>query len=216
MRKIIVGDIHGCLNEFKSLLEACEFRLGTDQLYLVGDLINKGPDSKGVIDLALRLNAKAVIGNHEYHLIRDAQGMDVKRSWVAKFKEDWAEDFAPLIETLQSWPYYIEEEEFTLVHAGLVPGEAPADSDPFLLTNIRTWDGEGKRLWNHDDPAWFELYEEEKLVVFGHWAALEGVNRANAIGLDSGCVYGKKLTALILPERRLVSVPAQNCYCPLD
>ena len=64
-------------------------------------------------------------------------------------------------------------------------------------------------------PPWFDFYTDDKLVVFGHWAAQEGVVRENAIGLDTGCVYGKKLTALVLPERELVSVKARKQYCEI-
>ena len=80
--------------------------------------------------------------SHEYHLIRDAKGVDTKRSWIEKFKTDWGEKFEPYLNEISSWPAYIEDEEFFFVHAGLVPGEHPSESDPFLLTNIRTWDGQ--------------------------------------------------------------------------
>ncbi len=215
-RKIIVGDVHGCSIELGNLLKACDYAPKTDQLYLVGDLINKGPDSQGVMEIALQTQAKCVIGNHEYHLLRDAQGVEVKRSWVEGLKRAWGGRFASYLKEIQSWPFYLEEEDCLIVHAGLAPGQAVAETDPFLLCNIRTWDGVGKRLWNHADPAWFELYKGEKLVVFGHWAALEGVIRPNAIGLDTGCVYGKRLTAFILPEKRWVSVAAEKAYCPID
>ena len=62
-----------------------------------------------------------------------------------------------------------------------------------------------------DDP-WYESYTGETTVVFGHWARPEPVVRENAIGLDTGCVYGGRLTAVILPERNLVSVPAKRAY----
>ena len=216
MRKLLVGDVHGCRQELETLLEQARFRPGVDQLWLVGDLINKGPDSQGVVELARRLQAKCVIGNHEYHLIRDARGEDTKRAWVQNFKITWGANFEPFLREVESWPAYIEDEEFFFVHAGLVPGRHPRDTDPYLLTNIRTWDGQGKRLWNHDDPCWFELYAGPKPVVFGHWAALEGVTKPLAFGLDTGCVYGKQLTGLWWDSKEIISVPALQVYSPID
>ena len=99
-----------------------------------------------------------------------------------------------------------------MVHGGIVPGVALEDSDPYQITSIRTWDGVGSKLSNPDNPPWFDFYHEKKPVIFGHWAALGGIKRHNVIGIDTGCVYGKKLTALILPEAELVSVNAEKVY----
>lgn len=63
-----------------------------------------------------------------------------------------------------------------------------------------------------DGRSWFDAYRGRTLAVFGHWAQKAPLLRRNAIGLDTGCVYGQALTALILPERRLVSVPARRVY----
>ena len=115
MRKLLVGDVHGCRQELETLLEQARFRPGVDQLWLVGDLINKGPDSQGVVELARRLQAKCVIGNHEYHLIRDARGEDTKRAWVQNFKTTWGANFEPYLREIESWPAYIEDEEFFLI-----------------------------------------------------------------------------------------------------
>lgn len=64
--------------------------------------------------------------------------------------------------------------------------------------------------------AWFEFYRGPKLFVFGHWAQLGGIVRENVVGLDTGCVYGKKLSALILPDREIITVKAKSNYCPID
>ena len=73
--------------------------------------------------------------------------------------------------------------------------------------------------------SWFDFYTAKKLIVFGHWAALDGIIKDNVIGLDTGCVYGKKLTALILsdfasspnsPKREIVSVQAKKQYLTIE
>ncbi|MDX2470828.1 MAG: metallophosphoesterase [SAR324 cluster bacterium] len=226
MRKVIIGDIHGCITEFKLLLEKVGFQKGIDQLFIVGDLINKGPDSKACFDFFMEMQGTAVLGNHEYHLIRDANGVDVQKKWIGKFKEAWGDAYEPFLKVIQTWPFFHREDDFLMVHAGLAPDLKPEETDPFILTNIRTWGGaEGSGfsgeewakkkdlLWKKSDPPWFDLYKEKEKVIFGHWAALEGVSRKNAIGLDTGCVYGKRLTALVLPEWELVSLEAKEAYC---
>ncbi len=217
MRKVIIGDIHGCITEFKLLLEKVGFRSGVDKLFQVGDLINKGPDSQACFNLFMELKGTAVLGNHEYHLIRDANGAEVSKKWISQFKHHWGDSFEPYLKTIQTWPFFHREEEFLMVHAGLVPDLTPEETDPFILTNIRTWGGKwnGKKeeLWNNSDPPWFELYKKKEKIIFGHWAALEGINKENVIGLDTGCVYGKRLSAYILPEGDIVSVDAKEPYC---
>ena len=99
-----------------------------------------------------------------------------------------------------------------MVHAGLQPKHHPKDTHPRILTTIRTYDGKGNSLNNPYDPPWFDLYKEEKLVVFGHWSKLGLIQKSNVIGLDSGCVYGNALSAVILPERRIVQIQARKAY----
>lgn len=215
LRTIIIGDVHGCIDELNLLLEKIQFCPNKDQLYFTGDLINRGPSSVEVFKRFKDLNAKAVLGNHEYWVLKRHVESEKMEEKIHRLKNQFGEHYDDFIEDVQSWPAYIETDQFILVHAGLVPGENPAKSDPFQLTTIRTWDGVGSNLNSEKDPAWFEFYQGKKLVVFGHWARLEGVNRKNVIGLDTGCVYGKKLSALVLPERKIVSVKALKIYHPV-
>ena len=117
-----------------------------------------------------------------------------------------------------SFPHFLEEENFIVVHAGLLPNKKPQQTDLEDLVKIR-------KIADPKNPkilkSWFDFYTAKKLIVFGHWAALNGIVRDNAIGLDTGCVYGKKLTALILsdfasspnsPKREIVSVQAKKQY----
>ena len=90
------------------------------------------------------------------------------------------------------------------------------DMDPYVLLSVRTWDGKGEDLNNPEDPAWFECVTWPKTVIFGHWAAKGLVdNVPGFIGLDSGCVYGKYLSAYCLEERKFYSVPAARPYSPI-
>ena len=96
-----------------------------------------------------------------------------------------------------------------IVHAGLDPRVPMVrQQSPRDLLTIRV--PEGMRV------PWYEAYTGEKTVVFGHWARNEPLIHPKAIGLDTGCVYGGRLTALILPEQRLISVPAEKTYQSKD
>lgn len=206
-RTIVVGDVHGCLQELKELLKACQFQNETDELVFVGDLIGKGPDSLEVLKFIKALNARAVIGNHELSFLAHQKVPSQRPDWTALSRE-MGEELEAWVSYIQSWPSYIEEESFLVVHAGLCPGRAPDKTPLEILATIRTWDGEGKNLNNSQDPAWHELYSGQKLVVYGHWAMQGLLEKPNSIGLDSGCVYGGKLSALILPDKKIIQVPS--------
>lgn len=210
-RVIIVGDVHGCLDELEELLDKTQFNIENDILYFLGDIINRGPYSREVFLRIKDLNATSILGNHEYHAIQGAHS-EYDSGYQRYLRKVFGKDFNDFLDDIREWPLYIEMKDYILVHGGIVPGVALVDSDPYLITSIRTWDGTGIALSEPNNPPWFDFYQGKKRVVFGHWAALEGVNRHNVTGIDTGCVYGKKLTALILPEQKLVSVKARKAY----
>lgn len=212
MRTIIIGDVHGCFDEVQDLLRKTGFTPTKDRLIFVGDLINKGPKSLEVLQFVRSNNYEAVMGNHELGFLKYLEtgktrhlGFETLAGEMQNAVEDWAQWIAAL-------PPFIEEKDFLVVHGGLIPGEHPSKSDMNQLARIRTWDGKGLDLNNPNHKPWFEFYTDTKLVVFGHWALRGLVKRPNAIGLDTGCVYGKELSAVILPEKKIVSVKAKKVY----
>lgn len=213
-RTIIIGDVHGCHLELAQLLREAHVVPGRDRVIFIGDLINKGPDSRRVWDLFCAVQAESIMGNHEWsmlHLLDDAGNKHAK--YRDRFAKDFGTSLAAFVEDVRKWPQWLDLGDYLLVHAGVVPGQHPQDTDPWVLTTIRTWDGSGADLLNPANPPWFDLYQGDQTVVFGHWAALGGVLRSNVLGLDTGCVYGGMLTALVLPEKRFVRVRAREPYC---
>lgn len=202
-RTIFIGDVHGCLAELESLLIKVNYQ-ADDRLILLGDLINKGPSSFAVLKLAHKLKCEVVIGNHELRFLKYVRKQETGHAVFDELKRQVSDQLDFWISWIESWPSYIDCNEFIAVHAGFPPGPI-AQVERSVLANIRM----------HEDRAWYEHYHGQKLVVFGHWAQRGLVVRENAIGLDSGCVYGKKLTALILPERALVQVSAKEIYMNL-
>jgi len=216
-RTLIVGDIHGCREELEDLLEESGWAQD-DQLVSVGDLVAKGPDSRGVVRLWRELGALAVRGNHDQHCLR---------WWAARCAGEEPPKLRPahqrVAETLRdedwTWlsalPLWIELDahDALVVHAGLLPGRPLEDQDPYDLMNMRSIldDGSASRSYEEGTP-WAALWPGPRLVVFGHDAVRGLQTRPHAIGLDTGCVYGGWLTGLWLPSRDLVSVPARAAY----
>jgi len=213
-RTIIIGDVYGCLDELNRLFDDLDFS-DSDRLIFVGDLINKGPNSKGVVDRVRELNAECVKGNHELRFIEYVRNNEKGRDKWDLIKEQCGKELNSVVDWLDTLPMYIDDPEFLIVHAGLAPGKAPNQTTNHILANIRTWDGIGADLNRASNPAWHMLYKEEKLVVYGHWAMQGLCVKQNTIGLDSGCVYGNELSALVLPDRRIVQVKAAKVYCEI-
>jgi diadenosine tetraphosphatase ApaH/serine/threonine PP2A family protein phosphatase len=212
-RTLIVGDIHGCYEELVELLNKVNYDPLGDRLILVGDVINKGPETLKVLELLLSLPCEMIKGNHEVGFSRFCREQAFSNSTsFGKLKLKLEEDLEFWLSWIESWPSFIEEDDFLVVHGGIVPGRHPRDTPLSQLVCIRTWDGVGEQLNETFHPPWYDFYIEEKLVVYGHWAA-QGLNiRKNTIGIDTGCVWGGSLTVLSLPERQVYQVVAKKAY----
>jgi diadenosine tetraphosphatase ApaH/serine/threonine PP2A family protein phosphatase len=215
MHTLIVGDVHGCLAELEDLIAQAKLSIEHDQLIFVGDLVAKGPDSRGVVKLAQKWNARAVKGNHDAHVLKFRRGgaSDMKKHHleVAKTLDeaDWR--------YLEAMPLWVRLPGMIVVHAGLLPGVPLDEQDEDALINMRSITSSGK--WSKKvevgDP-WASKWTGPDRVVFGH-DAMRGLQQYPlALGLDTGCVYGKKLTGLLLPADALISVPAHKVWSPVD
>ena len=207
-RTIVLGDVHGCLRELEALLRAAE-ACPSDRLVSVGDLIAKGPDSRGVLDWALETpNLDCVLGNHELRLLEAWRRgrLPEAKPYDAETCRQLAPDYGRYISFLSSWPSSVRGAGWFAVHAGFDPRGPALDRQPReRLASLRLLEDTGR--------PWYEQYAAPRLAVFGHTPRRDGpLVRDNAVGLDTGCVYGGRLTAIILPERRLVSVPARRAY----
>lgn len=204
-RTIVIGDIHGCFLELQDLLRAVKAE-PSDRLISVGDLISKGPDSRGVIEWAMKTkHLECVLGNHELRLRRHwrAGTLSNEKAHDAETYRQLGDSYERAMRWIDKLPLTVSGHGFMVVHAGFDPAEGLEWQTAARLTDLR-------RL--PDGRPWYEAYRERTLAVFGHWAKRQPVVRPNAIGLDTGCVYGGSLTALILPERILISVPARRVY----
>ena len=208
MRTIFIGDVHGCYDELILLLEKLKFNQVNDQLIFLGDIINKGPKSKEVLEFVYNGKHTCLLGNHEIGFLKGKMPK-LKSLLEGLFSKS---EFSAIYKWMENLPYYLETPEFIAVHGGLIPGKHPRDCKAFDIASIRTWDGKGENLQKHMNPPWYNFYDEDKLVVFGHWASKGFVRSSNYIGLDTGCVYGRQLSAYILEEDKIVQIDSLKGY----
>jgi diadenosine tetraphosphatase ApaH/serine/threonine PP2A family protein phosphatase len=207
---IVIGDIHGCYDELVALLELVQFK-SEDRLIAVGDLIVKGNKNKEVLDWFVGDSRfTSVIGNHDLALLRHWRGENgsLKKSQAETAKELESRSKA-YCDYLASLPLMIDLGDFLVVHAGVRPGISLDKQSIEDLTELRTL---GLDRTSRTGIPWFQVYDSEKVVLFGHWPTAEPTRAPHAIGLDTGCVYGNRLSAFIVETREIVSVPAFRAY----
>lgn len=219
MRQFAISDIHGCIDTFRALLYKIEFSK-EDELYLLGDYIDRGPDSKGVIDHIFKLRKEGytvhcLLGNHEKMMLDARFGMQHSRLWLRNggaitlnsFK---AIDFHDISDKywdfLKELPYYIEIEGYILVHAAL---DFKSD-DPFGDKNTLIW---GRRWHDDIDKNWLG----KRYIVHGHTPTpMEDIKgmfsvlpQFQALNIDAGCFavhrsYQGQLCAFDMTNKELI------------
>jgi hypothetical protein len=219
MRTLIVGDVHGCLEELLALL-ARAGRAPDDRVVLVGDLCAKGPDSAGVVRWARTSGADAVLGNHDAHVLRAVHGGTHAGPVHRAVAESLGADDIAWLESRPLWlrldrDQSVGDRPHLVVHGGVVPGIPLEQQTRDHLLNLRSITAEGQPTKRIDGAPWASLWPGPEHVVFGH-DAVRGLQRHPfATGLDTGCVYGRELTALVLPAGELISVRALRAYAAM-
>lgn len=214
-RLIAIGDIHGCHEEFSELLRLIDLQ-PYDRLVLLGDLVNRGPNTPRVLELARAHQAISLLGNHELRLLNYRRTRDlkfVKENDLETFDQLTAEDWTYLENMLLTY----EEPELNLVcvHGGFLP-DMPWNKQPAeIVTRIQVIDAAGqpcKRAEAPAAPSWADLWTGPPLVVYGHTPRPEIYKRKWSVGIDTACAMGGHLTAFILPEKHFVQVKARRPY----
>ncbi len=226
-RSIFIGDVHGCARELSELLDLLGPGAG-DVVYFVGDLIARGPDSAGVLRLYREVGGRGVLGNHEARVLQVRRARLAGQS-TAKMGPSHEALFHELTEAdwalLDALPLYLDVKGHgaRIVHAGVLPSVGFDEQDSWTLTHIRSIGPDGKASHLAGAESWATAYRRDPHLVFGHDARRGLQLHPCATGLDTACVYGGSLTALVLAEgapipfprdRRdlLVSVRAHDAY----
>lgn len=207
-RTLVIGDVHGCSKELRRLIQ----NVKPTAIHLIGDLFTKGPDPAGVWHLIQEYQMQAVLGNHDAWLLKIIDG-EVRPKPKHRRVVDIMDSQAPgWIDWLRQLPLYREVQQFILVHAGLHPSGDLAQTTEEMALLMRHWP-----MGKLSGPHWHAVYHGEKGVIFGHDARGGLVYKRRheqpyLIGLDTGCVYGKKLTGYVIETDELFQVSAAQVY----
>jgi protein phosphatase len=234
----VVGDVHGCRAELEQLLGRLGYTVTRDELgrpvdavppegrraVFLGDLVDRGPDSPGVLRLVMGMvragHALCVPGNHENKLVKALRGRDVQithglettLAQLAEETEEFRTDVADFCHGLVSH-YVLDGGALVVAHAGLTEelhGRASARVRSFALYGDTT--GETDEFGLPVRYPWAQDYRGRAVVLYGHTPVPEPEWVNNTLCLDTGCVFGGRLTALRYPERELVDVPAERTW----
>lgn len=224
-RTIIVGDIHGCIEEFEELIKIVSYDKAYDRLILLGDLIDRGPDSVAVVRKAREMGLESVMGNHEYKFLKwyrsNGKNYDSQEYYANLSDED--------VNYIAQMPTSIKIGDTIIVHAGLRPGiplEKQSKDDLMYLryidsnqkfVSLKKISKIGKEL--AEAHFWTEFWTGPESIVYGHNVSSmetplieEIYPGTTCYGLDTGCCFGGKLTALILETKEIVQVQAKQTY----
>jgi len=234
----IIGDVHGCADELRSLLEELGWELtdGEDgravrarhpqgrRAIFVGDLVDRGPQTPAVLRLAMNMvedgTAFCVPGNHDVKLARKLRGRNVQiRHGLAESLEQleaesdaFREQAASFLDGLVSH-FVLDGGKLVVAHAGMkeeLQGRASGKVREFALYGETT--GETDEFGLPERIDWAAEYRGRAMVVYGHTPVEEACWLNRTINIDTGCVFGGKLTALRYPEKELVSVPCRQVW----
>jgi bis(5'-nucleosyl)-tetraphosphatase (symmetrical) len=265
MARYAIGDLQGCYHSFMQLLAKLNFAPGRDQLWLVGDLINRGTGSLPVLRwlYAHREHIKVVLGNHDLHAIAVAHAVRPPHRFDTLAPLLAAEDGEALLHWLRHQPLMVLEDDYAMIHAGLYPQwsllqakalaaevEAVLQSPDYLgflqqmygnqpaawhadltgmdrlraitnaLTRMRVVDAAGAMEFAFKGelselPAgylpWFQAAgrqsaQAKQPILCGHWSALGLYQAHGVIALDTGCLWGRELTAYALDTGKATQV----------
>ncbi|HEU5226647.1 MAG TPA: polynucleotide kinase-phosphatase [Ktedonobacteraceae bacterium] len=236
----IIGDIHGCFDELHALLMQLGYEISTSEdtgqtfqvhhpagrkVVFLGDLVDRGPASPSVLRLAMDMVASGaafcVPGNHDVKLLRKLRGRDVRMAHgIVETLEQleheppaFKERVIKFLDGLVSH-YVLDDGKLVVAHAGMkeeLQGRGSRVVREFALYGETT--GETDEFGLPVRYNWASEYRGKAMVVYGHTTIPEPEWLNGTINIDTGCVFGGKLTALRYPEKELVSIPAASLYC---
>ncbi len=213
-RTIVVGDLHGCHEEALDLLDKLAVT-SSDRVIFAGDLVDRGPFPAECVELAMQ--HEAILGNHE------EKHLQQRRRAPEKLSPDHARTRALLDDRHVAWlaglPLFLRlpEANAAVVHAGVLPDRALEDQLPHTLLHAQCVSPPAtKSAWPSKAPPgwtfWTRHWRGPERVIFGHTVLDRPLVTPHAVGIDTGCVHGLALTAVVLPDWEVVSVPARRAW----
>lgn len=222
-RTLVISDIHGELEMFEQLLEKVNYHSETDQLILLGDYVDRGPDSRGVLNKVMELKEKGAIvlrGNHDEMMVEAYDNKEkawerwIRNGYLPTFQSydsntagkqfPDTEEMKKHIAFIKSLDYYHITDKYIFVHAGVDPDTPIEETDPQILVWIR--------------DKFHDGYKGDKTVIFGHTVTANlrkergnfniYYGKNNIIGIDGGAVYGGRLNCLDLTNNDVFYIEA--------
>ena len=224
---LVIGDVHGCYDELVELLDIAGVTNNPNAMVIfVGDLVNKGPKCKEVLDLVCNIGAYSVRGNHDHRCVNKMIKLREDPTFKLEKKYTWIKDIDDsYIKFFKQLPYTISIPSLNaiIVHGGLVPGVALNEQRPLdmmTMRNVATCIDEitGDILYDrvvqdNKGQSWASFWRGPEHVYYGHDAARGLVLSPHATGLDTKCVYGHCLTGIFLTgKKQIVQVKAKRVY----
>jgi len=211
MKTLVIGDIHGCYAELRALLDLARLAPG-DQIIAIGDLFDRGPEPLDVLRFFQETpDALAIMGNHERKHVRSFDGEITPAASQLITRHLLGESVYPqAVAWMSDLPIYLDLPQVLLVHAFYEPGIPLHHQREQVL--VGTLSGE-KYLQDRGFWPWYLTYDNPKPIIVGHRDYTDHMQpfiyQQRVYGIDTRCVYGGSLTGLLLPEFRLISVPAR-------
>lgn len=213
MQTLVIGDIHGCYDEFQSLLDKAGLTKD-DSIVSVGDCVDRGPNTPAVLSFFMeKPNTRLIMGNHERKHVR-ADRHEVKLARSQKISRiQFGDTYPDALAFMSELPLYLDLPDALIVHGYFEPGLPLSEQRATVLCG--TMGGDNYLRARYDRP-WYELYDGGKPLLVGHHNYSNTdqpfVYQDHVFGLDTDCVTGKALTGLVLPSFKIVSVPSQANY----
>jgi hypothetical protein len=246
MRRIIIGDVHGCIDELEELIYTLNINTN-DSIFFIGDLIDRGPDSVAVVKkcyaLSIDYEVKLILGNHEEKFLRyldhieNKTGLENKMSGIDEFPKLLSELNRVEIDFIKNayYSFAFEQEKITLLHGGISNQVKFPFPETYqygvvnpkqlkgldLITKVRFLSPEGKFVGLNEeteaDKYWAEVYDGTfGHIYFGHQPFMQQNSKAfaHATCLDTGCVFGGWLSAVVIENgnKSFVSIKAKESY----
>lgn len=225
---LIFGDVHGCLTELKELYEEVGKDFPNVTKISCGDLVDRGPHVGKTVDFCRETETILVLGNHEEKLLRAKKGNPVQLRAHHKVSFDELEQDEKRWQYLRSAPPFVRILDFNtiVVHGGFFPRKKPEAQNLKHIIRLRSYDPETGRLYAPEDVGgvnWIDEWRGPEYVFYGHIHREEVVTTPYTCGLDTGVVYGNKLTGVVLSHdeegnqrAKFYQIPAKQTYWTED
>ena len=214
VKYLVIGDIHGTYRELMALLDLAAID-SDDHIIALGDILDRGPESLEVFQFFnTHANATAIMGNHEHKHILSYNGV-IKPAFSQRITREQftVSEYDGMINAIRRFPLYLDLNNALLIHGAFEPGVPVTEQNKSVLLGTRN--GEAYLRKRFEKP-WYDLYDQDKPVIAGHHDYSGNgtpiIKGDKVFLIDTGCCYGRNLSAILLPDFRIIQVKSSRNY----